>query len=74
MTQFVASNDTLFLVGKMRIDCYVSDAIYNRNSDKESERLSNPRVLLEKPIGEDIRAILWTDSQTEDYTQEVRFE
>lgn len=44
------------------------------NSDKESERLSNPRVLLEKPIGEDIRAILWTDSQTEDYTQEVRFE
>lgn len=44
------------------------------NSDKESERLSNPRVLLEKPIGEDIRAILWTDFQTEDYTQEVRFE
>lgn len=38
------------------------------------EKLSNPRILLEKPAGEKIRAILWTDSQTEDYTHEIYFE
>lgn len=42
--------------------------------DAASEKLSNPRILLEKPAGEEIRAILWTDSQTEDYTHEIYFE
>lgn len=41
---------------------------------KDGEKLSNPRILLEKPAGEKIRAILWTDSQTEDYTHEIHFE
>ena len=31
MAQLMPSNDALFLVGKMRIDCYVSDTIYNRS-------------------------------------------
>lgn len=31
MAQFVTGNDTLLLAGKMRIDCYVSDTIYNRS-------------------------------------------
>lgn len=42
--------------------------------DETSEKLSNPRILLEKPAGEEIRALLWTDSQTEDYTREIHFE
>lgn len=39
MTQFVAGNDTLFLVGKMRIDCYVSDTIYNRSEATQTIRI-----------------------------------
>lgn len=35
--------------------------------------LSLPRVLMEKPVGERIRVLAWTDSATEDYTKEITF-
>ena len=39
MAQLMPSNDTLFLVGKMRIDCYVSDTIYNRSEATQTIRI-----------------------------------
>ena len=35
--------------------------------------LSLPRVLMEKPAGERIRVLAWTDPATEDYTKEITF-
>ena len=39
MAQFVTGNDTLLLAGKMRIDCYVSDTIYNRSEATQTIRI-----------------------------------
>lgn len=41
MAQFVTGNDTLLLVGKMRIDCYVSDTIYNRSEATQTSASSD---------------------------------
>lgn len=35
--------------------------------------LSLPRVLMEKPCGESLRALVWADSGSEDYTKEIKF-
>ena len=39
MPKFMTGNDTLFLVGKMRIDCYVSDTIYDRSEATQTIRI-----------------------------------
>ena len=39
MPQFVTGNDTLLLVGKMRINGYVSDTIYNRSEATQTTRI-----------------------------------
>ena len=39
MAEFVTGNDTLLFVGKMRIDCYVSDTIYNRSEATQTIRI-----------------------------------
>lgn len=39
MTQFVAGNDTLILVGKVRINGYVSDTIYNCSEATQTIRI-----------------------------------
>ena len=37
------------------------------------DALSVPAVLIEKPIGEDLRVLVWSDEDTEDYTTEINF-
>jgi hypothetical protein len=50
-------------------------------SDKEPEnKLSRPRVLIEKPIDEDshlcerLRAVIWADRDKEDYTDAIELD
>ena len=50
-------------------------------SDKEPEnKLSRPRVLIEKPINEDshlcerLRAVIWADRDQEDYTDAIELD
>ena len=38
------------------------------------EALSRPTVLMEKPVGEDLRALVWDDKDDEDYTTEIMFD
>jgi hypothetical protein len=38
------------------------------------EDLSRPTVLMEKPVGEELRALVWDDKDDEDYTTEIIFE
>ena len=38
------------------------------------ERLSRPTVLVERPYGENLRALIWEDRDDEDYTTEIVFE
>ena len=37
------------------------------------ESLSRPTILMEKPVGEDLRALVWDDKDEEDYTTEIVF-
>lgn len=39
MPQFMTGNNTLLLAGKVRIDCYVSDTIYNRSEATQTIRI-----------------------------------
>ena len=39
MAQFVTGNDTLLFVGKVRINGYVSDTIYNRSEATQTIRV-----------------------------------
>lgn len=42
--------------------------------DNESDDdLSRPTVLFEKPIGEELRALVWDNKDDEDYTTEIIF-
>lgn len=44
-------------------------------ADNESdEHLSRPTVLIEKPVGEELRALVWDDKDDEDYTTEITFD
>lgn len=38
------------------------------------ETLSRPRVLFEKPVDDNLRALIWDDADNEDYTKEIVFE
>lgn len=44
--------------------------------DKEAgdEALSLPRILMEKPANGSLRAFVWTDKTSEDYTKKIDFE
>ena len=41
--------------------------------DDCGENLSRPRVLFEKPIDGDLRALIWADTNDEDYSEEIVF-
>ena len=44
-------------------------------ADEESEEsLSIPAILMEKPIGEELRVLVWGDKDVEDYTAEIKFD
>ena len=38
------------------------------------EKLSRPTVLVEKPVGDDLRALVWSNADDEDYTTEIIFD
>lgn len=38
------------------------------------EKLSRPTVLVERPVGDDLRALVWSDADDEDYTTEIIFD
>lgn len=42
--------------------------------DYNGETLSLPRILFEKPLGEKLRALVWEDTDDEDYTREIVFD
>jgi len=42
--------------------------------DDMGESLSRPTVLMEKPLGEKLRALIWDDKDDEDYTTEIIFD
>lgn len=42
--------------------------------EDQGEKLSRPTVLVEKPVGEDLRALVWSDENDEDYTTEIIFD
>ena len=42
--------------------------------DDIGEDLSRPTVLVEKPVGEELRALVWDDKDNEDYTREIIFD
>ncbi len=41
--------------------------------DNPSDCVSDPRVLIEKPVGENLRVLVWTDKDNEDFTQKITF-
>ena len=44
-------------------------------ADEENENdLSRPTVLVEKPVGEELRALVWGNKDEEDYTAEILFD
>ena len=42
--------------------------------DENDEDVSRPTVLMEKPVGEELRALVWEDKNDEDYTAEILFD
>jgi hypothetical protein len=42
--------------------------------DDIGENLSRPTVLMEKPVGEELRALVWDNKDDEDYTTEIIFD
>lgn len=42
--------------------------------DDHGECLSRPTVLMEKPIDDKLRALVWDDKDDEDYTTEIIFD
>lgn len=47
------------------------DIEYIANDDR-GENLSRPRVLVECPLDDQLRALIWNDSNNEDYTEEIQ--
>lgn len=41
--------------------------------DDIGEYLSRPTVLMEKPVDDELRALVWSDKDDEDYTTEIKF-
>ena len=48
------------------------DVEFVSNNDV-GETLSRPRVLIEKPVDDNLRALIWDDADNEDYTKEIVF-
>jgi len=48
------------------------DIEFVADNDK-GEQASRPRVLFEKPIDGELRALIWEDPDDEDYTKEIIF-
>lgn len=43
-------------------------------ADNENDNiLSRPTVLMEKPVDDDLRVLVWSDEEDEDYTTEIKF-
>ena len=43
-------------------------------ADNESDdALSRPTVLIEKPVDDELRVLVWSDEDDEDYTTEIKF-
>ena len=42
--------------------------------DDIGESASRPTVLIEKPVGDELRALVWDDKDDEDYTTEIVFD
>lgn len=43
--------------------------------DDKGETMSRPRVLIEKPLDDNkLRALIWQNKDSEDYTDEISFE
>lgn len=43
-------------------------------ADNENDNiLSRPTVLIEKPVDDDLRVLVWSDEDDEDYTTEIKF-
>lgn len=43
-------------------------------ADNENDNIrSRPTVLIEKPVDDDLRVLVWEDNQDEDYTTEIKF-
>jgi hypothetical protein len=43
-------------------------------ADNENDNmLSRPTVLIEKPVDDELRVLVWTDEDDEDYTTEIKF-
>lgn len=40
----------------------------------KGEKLSRPTVLVEKPVGEELRALVWSNEDNEEYTAEIVFD
>lgn len=41
--------------------------------DDIGESVSRPTVLIEKPVGDELRVLVWSDEDDEDYTTEIKF-
>lgn len=43
-------------------------------ADNENDNiLSRPTVLIEKPVDDELRVLVWSDEDDEDYTTEIKF-
>lgn len=42
--------------------------------DDNGEALSRPTVLIEKPVNDELRVLVWADEDDEDYTTEIKFQ
>lgn len=42
-------------------------------NEPQENALSSPRVLFEKPKGDDLRTLVWGNTQSEDYTDKIIF-
>lgn len=41
--------------------------------NERDDALSRPSVLIEKPVGDELRVLIWADEDVEDYTTEIKF-
>ena len=43
-------------------------------ADNENDNIpSRPTVLIEKPVDDELRVLVWSDEDDEDYTTEIKF-
>lgn len=49
------------------------DVEFIPSNDNGEEGVSNPRLLMEKPMGDELRALIWGNKNVEDFTAKVKF-